>query len=308
LTPGTVYNFNATSIDASGNTISSGNYSFTTLVGPPVISNVQSTGTSSSGTTITWTTTTPSTSQVAYVSSVAYLTPQDSTFTTSHSVTLVALKAGTTYTYYVQSTDANGSTVASAKYTFTTGAASSIGPVVSSVTVLSITASGAQIIWQTDRMASTRVAYGTTSSLGQFSNLDNTLSPNHWVGLSGLNSGTNYYFAVISADANGNSTTSPVQAFGTISLSGPSVLSATPVTSSNNTAVINVSTDRAAITQIVYGTTTSYGFWSAPNVTPATTQTIPLTWVPSGTIHFQVRSTDTKGNLTVSGDYTFVEP
>jgi hypothetical protein len=245
---------------------------------------------------------------VAYVASVGYLTPLVSTLTTSHSVTLAALKAATTYTYYVQSNDAYGNMTVSAHYTFTTPAATTAGPVVSAITVLAVTTTGAQVTWQTNRPASTRIAYGTTVALGQFTTLDSTLSPNHWAGLSGLTSGVIYYFAVIAADASGNSTTSAVQTFATISNVGPTISSVTATPTSGNTAVINVTTNRAATAQIVYGSTTSYGIWSATTPTAATSQAVALPWVPSGTIHFQVRSIDSNGNLTVSGDYMFIEP
>jgi len=57
--------------------------------------------------TVTWTTTTPSSSQVEYGLSQSYgtLSPLDSTMVTSHSVTLTGLSAGTRYYYRALSSD-----------------------------------------------------------------------------------------------------------------------------------------------------------------------------------------------------------
>ncbi len=81
------------------------------------VTNVQSTNGGSGDTTIiTWQTNVPSTSTVLYGSDKDHLVSQsDGSLVTSHSVTLPAseLKSGSTYYFYVSSTDANGSTVSS---------------------------------------------------------------------------------------------------------------------------------------------------------------------------------------------------
>ena len=73
---------------------------------PPVISNVATTGITSSSATITWTTDIPSSSQVLYGTSSSYTqsTTLDTTQVTSHSQTITGLTPSTTYHFAVQST------------------------------------------------------------------------------------------------------------------------------------------------------------------------------------------------------------
>lgn len=89
---------------------------------PPVISNVQASGISSTSATITWTTDDSSTSQVEYGLSSSYgmSTVEDTIVVTSHSVLVSGLSAGTTYHYRVKSTNGAGMTSYSGDYTFTT--------------------------------------------------------------------------------------------------------------------------------------------------------------------------------------------
>ncbi|MBS4029759.1 MAG: fibronectin type III domain-containing protein [Ignavibacteriales bacterium] len=94
-------------------------------VTPPVISNVQSSGISSSGATITWTTDESSNSVVEYGLTTSYgSSTTNASMVTSHSVALSGLTASTLYHYRVKSTDASNNTATSGDFTFTTSAAS----------------------------------------------------------------------------------------------------------------------------------------------------------------------------------------
>jgi hypothetical protein len=80
---------------------------------PPTFSALASSGISTTGATITWTTNEASSSQVAYRAqgASAYTnTTVDSALVTSHSLTLAGLTAGTTYEFHVESTDVAGNT------------------------------------------------------------------------------------------------------------------------------------------------------------------------------------------------------
>lgn len=70
--------------------------------------------------TICWTTNEKSTSQVEYWSSSSKFSPLDETYVTFHSVTLIDLALGTTYTYKVMSEDKAGNLGVSEEYSFTT--------------------------------------------------------------------------------------------------------------------------------------------------------------------------------------------
>jgi exopolysaccharide biosynthesis protein len=63
------------------------------------------------------------------------------------------------------------------------------------------------ITWQTDFPGSTRVEYGLTASYGNSTPLDSRLVTQHVATLTGLAQGSNYYFRVVSAGAEGESYT-----------------------------------------------------------------------------------------------------
>jgi hypothetical protein len=90
---------------------------------PPTISNVTSSITSS-GATVTWTTNEASDSQVEYGPTTSYgsSTTINTSMVTSHSVTLSALSASTTFHYRVKSKNAAGNLAISGDYSFTTPA------------------------------------------------------------------------------------------------------------------------------------------------------------------------------------------
>src|SRR5262249_7333650 len=88
----------------------------------PVISNVQSSGVSTTGATITWTTDTSSDSQVEFGATAAYgaASPLNSTMVTSHTIVLSGLAAGTLYHYRVKSRDGSGTLSTSTDFSFNT--------------------------------------------------------------------------------------------------------------------------------------------------------------------------------------------
>lgn len=91
---------------------------------PPVVTTVASSGLTTTGATVTWTTSEASTTQVAYrVQGTSTYTNSalNSSLVTSHSVTLGSLSGSTSYEYHVMSTDAAGNTATSTPdQTFTT--------------------------------------------------------------------------------------------------------------------------------------------------------------------------------------------
>jgi hypothetical protein len=128
LTSNTTYHYRVISKDAAGNLAESSDYSFTTTpvldTQPPLISNVASTGITSSGATITWVTNEPADSQVEYGLTTSYgnLTPLDTALIQNHSIALSELKARRTYYYRVRSKDTAGNLAISKRYSFRTTA------------------------------------------------------------------------------------------------------------------------------------------------------------------------------------------
>ena len=304
LNAGTPYDFAAVSVDAKSNSVTSSNYTFTTLTGTPVISNVQATAISASGATITWTTTTPASSQVLYGTTAAYgsSTTAVSTLVTSHSVTLTGLNAGTPYDFAAVSVDAKSNSVTSTNYTFTTLTGT---PVISNVQATAISGSGATITWTTTTPASSQVLYGTTAAYGSSTTAVSTLVTSHSVTLTGLNAGTPYDFAAVSVDAKSNSVTSSNYTFTTVA--PPPVISGVQITAiSTSGATITWTTSTPSSSKIVYGLTTSYGSTTPLVAALITVHSITLTGLAAGTPYdLAVVSVDTYGQSVTSSNYSF---
>jgi len=127
LTPSTDYHARVKSTDVFGNgpTVS-GDITFRTKdladTEPPRVTNIQVSGVTATGATITWTTDEPSTSRVEYGTTGAYGQSASSQMhVNNHTVTLSNLSADTTYHFRVFSTDPSGNpSIAGAGLTFTT--------------------------------------------------------------------------------------------------------------------------------------------------------------------------------------------
>ncbi|HEX9757357.1 MAG TPA: fibronectin type III domain-containing protein [Nitrospiria bacterium] len=114
LSSSVTYHYRVKSIDAAGNTALSGDQIFSTTTAPdttaPVISNISSSGLTTSSLIITWTTDEAATSQVEYGTSSNYglSTSIISTLLTNHSHILTGLQPNTTYHFRVKNADASG--------------------------------------------------------------------------------------------------------------------------------------------------------------------------------------------------------
>ncbi len=316
LAAGTVYHYRVKSSDAAGNPATSGDCTFTTSaaadVTPPTISNVTSSGISSTGATITWTTNEGATTQIEYGTSASYgsSTTLIATLVTSHSQSLSGLAAGTLYHYRVKSSDASSNPATSGDYTFTTTTTpDTTAPTISNVSSSSITSSGATITWTTNEAANTQVEYGTSTSYGSSTTLNASLVTSHSQGLSGLTAGTLYHYRVKSSDGSGNGRTSSDYTFTTSATpdtTAPTISSVSSSSVTSSGATITWTTNEAANTQVEYGTSTSYGSSTTLNATLATSHSQSLSGLTANTLyHYRVKSSDAAGNPATSGDYTF---
>ena len=312
LTAGTMYNFDVVSANASSVSSTSTNSTFTTTgtVSAPVISSVTTGGITSTSVIITWTTDQATSSLVNYGITGAYGSSStlNTTLVTSHSVTLTGLTPGTTYNFDVASSNAANTSATSANYTFTTAAAGGTPPNISYVAFYGISNSGVTISWSTDVAATTQVAYGTTTTLGQFSPLQSALVASHGVTLAGLNPGTTYYFVAQSTTASSVTGYSSQYSFTTTGSTAPVISAVIVAPSTGNTASITWTTSTPTNSYVQFGTAAgSYTMYSAPtNLT--TNPQCKLPFVPSGVIHYQLVSTDAYGTQTISADATFTEP
>jgi hypothetical protein len=311
LMSGTTYYWVAQSTNANGVTGYSTVYSFTTLGSapgtPPIISNVAA---SPSGTsvTVTWTTDQASTSVVNYGTSTQYGTSANggSTLTTSHSVTLSNLQAGTTYDYQVVSANTSGAAATSANSTFTVS--TQPAPNVQYVSFWGINSSGITMSWSTDQPATTQVAYGTSPALGQLTPLDSTLIYGHGTVLTGLLPGTTYYWVAQSTNANGVTGYSTVYSFTTLgSAPGtPPIISNVAASTSGTSVTVTWTTDQASTSVVNYGTSTQYGTSANGGSTLTTSHSVTLSNLQAGTIYdYQVVSANTSGAAATSANSTF---
>lgn len=187
---------------------------------PPSISFVFVNNIGETTATISWTTNESATSQAEYGLTVSYVlsTSEDSSFKTSHSVSLSGLAAGATYHFRVKSKDASGNLATSSDATFkTVSLPDKQAPIVSSVTSNTYAADTQtiNISWMTNEPATSQIEYGETESLGQTTAEDGRLVTNHTVQLTGIAKELVYYFKVRSRDAAGNSGISALFSFDT---------------------------------------------------------------------------------------------
>jgi hypothetical protein len=274
----------------------------------PVISSIMSSNIGANSALITWTTDEDSTSQVSYGTTTAY--GSSTTMITSmvklHSVVLSGLSASTMYHYQVSSKDAAGNNAMSADFSFTTMAPDTTMPVISVVASSNIATTSAKITWTTDELATTEMAYGTTTAYGTASS-DLSLSTSHQRVLTGLTAGTTYHYQVSSKDASGNIATSADFTFVTlVSDITPPVISSISASDLTTTgAKISWTTDEMSTTEIAYGTTASYGS-SANDLTLSTSHQKTLVGLTAGTVyHYKVTSKDASLNTSSSVDLTF---
>lgn len=187
----------------------------------PVISDVQSMSVGVNDETVMWNTDEPATSTIRYGTSESLgqtaVVPGSAAL--MHSATLTDLAPGTLYHFCIDATDASGNSSTSCGHTFTTAEepvpADTEPPVVTNISVSSITTDAATIGWTTDEVATGYVEYGTTPDYGSVTPLPEDFSTEHQVQLSELSADTKYYYRIVVADAAGNSSMTPGESFAT---------------------------------------------------------------------------------------------
>lgn len=113
------------------------------------------------------------------------------------------------------------------------GVADVTPPVLSEVTISSITSTSANLSWTTDENADSVVDYGLTSDYGSTAS-DATQTTTHSLTISGLTANTTYYYQVKSADASGNTGYGDYNNF-TTAVAGVSTATPTPTATSTTT-------------------------------------------------------------------------
>lgn len=180
----------------------------------PVISNIQVINITNTSARVIWDTNQVANSSVTFGPTVAYAngTVSNGAMVTSHIIDLAGLTPNTLYHFIVSSTDGTPLTSTSGDGTFTTLGAP---PVISGVSVVNITDTGALVTWTTDVPASSVVQYGATVVYGSSASVPGLVT-SHAVQLSGLTPLALYHFFVTSADASSNTASSADTTFTTL--------------------------------------------------------------------------------------------
>jgi len=324
LSAGLGYIFQASSTDASGNTVNTstptsastklqppgGFGSFTTSTQsdtqyPVITSGPTVVASTSSSLTIEWNTDESANSSVNFGTSTNSLGDQEvsGTNVTTHRVVLTKLAAGTTYAYEVASTDAsgNGETRSKAAFGTTPSAEDLTAPVITTApSVIYKNDRSATIQWVTNEAANAEVAYGTSAdSLINVRTLPD-FETTHTVTLTNLNANTTYHFKASSTDQSNNGPTSSA----TLTVKTESapdtqipVISTVSASVADSSAIISWKTDEVSDSAVRYGTTSgTYGF-NAGDATDILNHKVTLTnLLPNTTYFYVVESIDRSGN------------
>jgi hypothetical protein len=176
-----------------------------------IISNVAAGGITTTSATVSWSTSTPGTSQVMYgkTSGLGSSTTKNGTMSTAHSQTISGLTSSTLYFFSVQSVDSGGNPVTASGFTFgTTNTTDNTPPTVSlTAPANNATVSGAVTV---SANASDNVAVASVQFLLDGANLGSaiTASPYSMSWNTSTASNGSHTIAATATDSSGNTTTS----------------------------------------------------------------------------------------------------
>lgn len=190
----------------------------------PVISSVNTSGTSTTTASINWLTNELATSKVYFgtttpVNLASSTVVSNNSLVSGHTLNLTGLVPSTTYYFVVESKDASLNTSTSSTLSFVTSAlpvVDATAPVISSIGLSNISSTTAMISWITNEAATSKLYYATTTPVNlstalSVSNL--SLVTNHIMNLAGLTVSTTYYYVLESKDAAANTATTSTQSF-----------------------------------------------------------------------------------------------
>jgi serine protease AprX len=190
----------------------------------PVISNIEITLLTDTTCTIVWETDEKSTSWIDWGQGNPGTQPSVGfdEFVLDHNITLDNLDPSTKYYYQVRSKDESGNEETSSKDTFTTNELKDIIPpaILTGPSVWSLGENSATIVWSTDEASDSEVHYGLTSGYGLHKR-DSSLKKSHQIILTDLESGTTYFYKVLSTDDHQNTVESEGTTFTTLEVVSP---------------------------------------------------------------------------------------
>lgn len=269
LSAGTDYSYRFSSTDLSGNTFTSGNFTFKTLTEvdskkPVILAGPVVSARSHNSATIQWQTDEPSTSFVRFgTDTTVKNTTGNAEYVKDHNIIVTGLTASTVYYYKIQSADISknlheSSTANSLK---TSAAPDTKPPVlVAGPEEIGKTDERVTIRWTTDESADGYVEFGESTVYDDVQGVEK-YSKEHTVQLTNLKAGTVYNYRIRSTDIAGNKLESKNFTFTmqeARDLKPPTILTGPVVKDrTENSATIVWSTDEVCDGFIFYGKDTS---------------------------------------------------
>jgi TolA-binding protein len=287
----------------------------------PTISGVAVSGIASTSAVVNWTANEGATSKIFVSTSspvATNVTPTwtDAATTTTHGVQLVGLIPSTTYYFIIVNRDVANNTATSSQGSFVTASiADTVAPIISGISVSNLSTTGATISWNTNESASSKVFISTSSPAATSTATwtDAGFATNHAAALSGLATGTTYYFVIGAADAALNASLSAQGSFVTNAVVADTVapvisaLSAVPTGST--TATVAWTTNEVADSVVYFSTTSPLSTataGSASNGTLLTNHSVNLASLTASTTYYiVVASKDAVNNLATSSQTSF---
>lgn len=281
----------------------------------PTITNVAVSSITTQSAVVTWDTDELSDSTVGYSTTAGNFNDEIGVATMldtnsgrgRHQVVISGLNPNTTYYLQVQSmdpstneaTDNNGGD----GYSFSTLS----GPAISGVSTLSVTNSSATITWNTDQSSISTVYYSTNADLsGSASVTDSDFVTEHTVTVTGLSTGTTYYYYVTSGVASDNNAGNYYSFITTSDAVAPVISSVTESLITDTDAIITWVTNEAATSKVSYGTTTENYTLMTEDTDLDTSHLINITNLErETTYHYVVVSSDASGNISTSTEEMF---
>jgi hypothetical protein len=210
------------------------------------------------------------------------------------SITLSTLNSGTYYFAVTAYNSGGDESDYSNEVSATIAASDTTPPVISGLSVTSVTSSSATVGWNTNESSDSQVEYGISPSFGNATAIDSALVTTHAQQLTGLLAGTAYYCRVKSRDGAGNLSVSNSTSF------------TTALNCSYSVSPVGSTTFGAAVSTGVLSVTTATGCgWSAASDSPWLTISSPTSVTGSGTVSYAVAANASGarrvGTLAVAG-------
>ncbi len=310
LDSNTLYKFFVLSRDASGTTVHSEEYFFSTGCMPLEIAGPHVAGTTQTTVTVSWTTSRPSDGLVEYGEDESYgqTVSGDTTMSIGHQVMLEDLDPGVEYHLRAVSTDEFGCTAVSEDLAVQTDPP---GLSIFAVTVPETTAISATLGWQTTNASFSHVEYGPTESYGFATDESPFALTEHAVVLGDLLPRTQYHFRVHATDIFGQEAISGDSTLTTPSQDGPCGLLVYGVVASQigpTFASVCWQTNAIATSAVHYGVTLACGL-SVSDAELTKTHCLVLAGLAPGTrYYYHVASSDGGSLEAESQIYSFRTP